>query len=44
MNKKILWISIASVATLGIGGFVTWRILKKRKAKKAELEAKRGQA
>lgn len=39
MNKKILWISIASVATLGIGGFVTWRILKKRKAKKAELEA-----
>ncbi len=33
MNKKVLWISIASVATLGIGGFFTWRYFKKKKAK-----------
>ncbi len=33
MNKKVLWISIASVATLGVGGFFTWRYFKKKKAK-----------
>jgi thiol-disulfide isomerase/thioredoxin len=36
MNKKVLWISVASVATLGIAGFFIWRGAKKRKARKAE--------
>tara|TARA_R110002050_G_scaffold57522_4_gene129694 strand:- start:2133 stop:2810 length:678 start_codon:yes stop_codon:yes gene_type:complete len=31
MNKKVLWISIASVATLGIGGFFLWRHFKNKK-------------
>ena len=43
MNKKVLWISVASVATLGIAGFFIWRGAKKRKARKAE-ELAQGQA
>ncbi len=35
MNKKVLWISIASVATLGIGGFLFWRSRKKKKEAEA---------
>ena len=31
MNKKVLWISLASVATLGVGGFFAWRYFKKKK-------------
>lgn len=31
MNKKVLWIGIASVATLGIGGFFLWRHFKNKK-------------
>lgn len=31
MNKKVLWISVASVATLGIAGFFVWRYRKKKK-------------
>jgi thioredoxin 1 len=34
MNKKVLWISIASVATLGIGGILVWRYFKKKKENK----------
>lgn len=40
MNKKVLWISIASVATLGVGGFLTWRYFKKKKAKEAASDTK----
>jgi len=39
MNKKVLWISLASVATLGVAGFFVWRAVKKKKANKA-LEEK----
>ena len=35
MNKKVLWISVASVATLGIGGFFAWRYFKKKKDEKS---------
>jgi thiol-disulfide isomerase/thioredoxin len=35
MNKKVLWISLASVATLGVAGFFVWRAVKKKKANKA---------
>ena len=31
MNKKVLWISLASVATLGVGGFFAWRYFKNKK-------------
>ncbi len=31
MNKKVLWISVASVATLGVAGFFFWRYRKKKK-------------
>ena len=37
MNKKVLWISVASVATLGIAGFFFWRYRKKKKTAQ-ELE------
>ena len=37
MNKKVLWISLASVATLGVAGFFIWRAVKKKRANK-ELE------
>lgn len=43
MNKKVLWISIASVATLGIGGFLFWRSRKKKKEAEA-LDAEQVEA
>lgn len=36
MNKKVLWITLASVATLGVGGFFAWRHFKKKKESLAE--------
>tara|TARA_Y200000002_G_C22665633_1_gene657873 strand:- start:1056 stop:1655 length:600 start_codon:yes stop_codon:yes gene_type:complete len=38
MNKKVLWISLASVATLGVGGFFAWRHYKKKKENQLEKE------
>ena len=38
MNKKVLWISVASVATLGVAGFFFWRYRKKKKTAE-ELES-----
>ncbi len=38
MNKKVLWISLASIATLGVGGFFTWRHYKKKKENQLEKE------
>ena len=38
MNKKVLWISLASIATLGVGGFFTWRHYKKKKEAQLEKE------
>lgn len=43
MNKKVLWISLASVATLGIGGFLFWRSRKKKKEAQA-LASEQGEA
>lgn len=38
MNKKVLWISLASVATLGVGGFFAWRYFKNKKQEDETVE------
>ena len=43
MNKKVLWISVASVATLGVAGFFFWRYRKKKKTAQKVIYSKREQ-